>query len=204
MIAALTGRLACKAPSQITLDVHGVGYEVFIPLSTFYALPDVNESASLSIHTHLREDAIQLFGFLTGSEKDAFILLTGISGIGPKLALSVLSALSVTDLVAAVEAGDTDKLGTVPGIGKKSAGRIALELKDKVVRLTTVRAKAADESLSPADRLQDDALSALVNLGYRAADAKEALKRILQVRSGQSAPALKDLIREALKDLARG
>jgi Holliday junction DNA helicase RuvA len=204
MIAALTGRLASKAPSQITLDVHGVGYEVLIPLSTFYALPDVNESTSLIIHTHLREDAIQLFGFLTGAEKDAFILLTGISGIGPKLALSVLSALSVTDLVTAVQAADTEKLGTVPGIGKKSAGRIALELKDKVARLTTAPVKTSDEPVDPADRLQDDALSALVNLGYRPADAKEALKRILQARSDLNPPALKDLIRDALKDLARG
>src|SRR5213080_5013893 len=105
MIAALTGRLAAKAPSHITLDVQGVGYEVYIPLSTFYALPDIGESASLRVHTHLREDAIQLFGFLTTTEKDAFILLTGISGIGPKLALSVLSTLSVTDLISAIQAG---------------------------------------------------------------------------------------------------
>ncbi len=204
MIAALTGRLAFRSPSQITLDVHGVGYEVFIPLSTFYALPALNESASLKIHTHLRDDAIQLFGFLTGSEKDAFILLTGISGIGPKLALSVLSALSIADLVSAVQAGDVDKLATVPGIGKKSAGRIALELKDKLERLHPSPAKISDAARGSTDQLQDDALSALVNLGYRAPDAKEALKRILQGRSAQSPPVLKDLIREALKDLARG
>lgn len=204
MIAALTGRLASKSPSQITLDVHGVGYEIFIPLSTFYSLPVVNESASLRIYTHLRDDAIQLFGFLTGSEKDAFILLTGISGIGPKLALSVLSALSVADLVSAVQAGDVDKLATVPGIGKKSAGRIALELKDKLERLHPSPPKISDAARGSTDQLQDDALSALVNLGYRAPDAKEVLKRILQGRSAQSPPALKDLIREALKDLARG
>ena len=109
MIAALTGKLACKSPSQITLDVQGVGYELFIPLSTFYSLPDVNESASLRVHTHLREDALQLFGFLTSREKDAFILLTGISGIGPKLALSVLSTLSVADLVSAIHEGDMSR-----------------------------------------------------------------------------------------------
>ena len=203
MIAALTGRLASKSPSQVTLDVHGVGYEIYIPLSTFYALPDLNESASLRVHTHLREDAIQLFGFLTAPEKDAFILLTGISGIGPKLALSVLSALSIADLASAIQAGDLDKLATVPGIGKKSAGRIALELKDKVARLSPTPATLPDDTSGPVDRLQDDALSALVNLGYRATDAKEALKRILQARSGPE-PALKDLIRDALKDLARG
>src|SRR5213083_1828517 len=127
MIAALTGRLAAKAPSHITLEVQGVGYEVFIPLSTFYALPDLNESTSLRIQTHL--------------EKEAFVLLNGISGIGPKLALSVLSTFSAPDLVSAVTAGDVDKLASVPGIGKKSAGRIALELKDKAERLHPATAK---------------------------------------------------------------
>lgn len=202
MIAALTGRLACKSPSQITLDVQGVGYEVFIPLSTFYSLPDINESASLRIHTHLREDAIQLFGFLTTTEKDAFILLTGISGIGPKLALSVLSTLSVTDLVSAIQAGDMEKLATVPGIGKKSAGRIVLELKDKVDRLHAMPAAVATVTGDPFSRLHDDALSALVNLGYRAQEAKDIIKRITQAQS--SPMPLKDLIRETLKELARG
>ncbi|WP_447985370.1 Holliday junction branch migration protein RuvA [Nitrospira sp. Nam74] len=202
MIAALTGRLAFKSPSQITVDVQGVGYEVFIPLSTFYSLPDINESASLRIHTHLREDAIQLFGFLTGTEKDAFILLTGISGIGPKLALSVLSTLSVTDLASAIQAGDMEKLATVPGIGKKSAGRIVLELKDKVERLQAIPAAVETVTGDPSSRLHDDALSALVNLGYRAQEAKDIIKRITQ---SQSSPMpLKDLIRETLKELARG
>ncbi len=202
MIAALTGRLASKTPAQITLDVQGVGYEVFIPLSTYYALPDVDEHAALCIHTHLREDAIQLFGFLTAQEKEAFVLLTGISGIGPKLALSVLSALSVADLVSAVQAGDVDKLETVPGIGKKSAGRIALELKDKVERLHPLGVKPSQAVVGDTDRLQEDALSALVNLGYRASEVKEALKRIAR---GHAPPdVLKDLIREALKELAKG
>lgn len=202
MIAALTGRLAFKSPSHITLDVQGVGYEVFIPLSTFYSLPDIDESASLRIHTHLREDAIQLFGFLTTTEKDAFILLTGISGIGPKLGLSVLSTLSVADLVSAIQAGDMEKLATVPGIGKKSAGRIVLELKDKVERLRIMPAALPPATGDQSSRMQDDALSALVNLGYRAQEAKDTIKRIAESQSG-SMP-LKDLIRETLKELARG
>ena len=202
MIAALTGRLACKSPSQITLDVQGVGYEVFIPLSTFYSLPDIDESASLRVHTHLREDAIQLFGFLTTTEKDAFILLTGISGIGPKLALSVLSTLSVTDLISAIRAGDMEKLATVPGIGKKSAGRIVLELKDKVERLHAMPAATVHVTGDSSSRLHDDALSALVNLGYRAQEAKDIIKQITQAQS--SPMPLKDLIRETLKELARG
>lgn len=118
MIAFLTGRLAFKAPTHLTLDVQGVGYEVFIPLSTYYALPNLDDVTALNIHTHLREDAIQLFGFLSQSEKDAFLLLTTVSGIGPKLGLSVLSSLSVSDLISAIHSGDVDKLSTVPGIGK--------------------------------------------------------------------------------------
>lgn len=202
MIAALTGRLAHKAPSHVTLDVHGVGYEVFIPLSTFYALPEINESASLSVYTHLREDAIQLYGFVTALEKDSFILLTSISGIGPKLALSVLSALNVPDLVSAIQAGDVEKLASVPGIGKKTAARIALELKDKVERLRVTPGPIPQAASGPRGRLQEDALSALVNLGYKAADVKEAIKRAAQVRP-EPVP-LTELIREVLKDLARG
>lgn len=202
MIALLTGLLAYKAPSHVTLDVHGVGYEVLIPLSTYYSLPNLHESVTLSIHTHVREDAIQLFGFLTAAEKEAFLLLTGISGIGPKLGLSVLSTLSVRDLFAAIQAGDIEKLGTVSGIGKKSAARIALELKDKVARL-----HPGGESVAVGDGRVDnplyaDALSALVNLGYRTADVKEVLKRVEE--SGAMAQGLKTVIREALKDLAKG
>lgn len=202
MIAALTGRLAVKSPSHLTLEVQGVGYEVLIPLSTYYALPELNELTSLSISTHLREDAIQLFGFLTVQEKEAFVLLTGISGVGPKMALSVLSALSVPDLVSAVQAGDVEKIATVPGIGKKSAGRIALELKDKVERLQPLSTGARSVGPAVAPGFQDDALSALVNLGYRPAKVKEVLARVTQARP-ESLP-LKDLIRESLKDLAGG
>jgi Holliday junction DNA helicase RuvA len=202
MIAALTGRLAVKAPSQITLDVHGVGYEVLIPLSTFYALPELNASASLSVHTHVREDAIQLFGFFTLLEKETFVLLTGISGIGPKLALSVLSALSVADLIAAVRAGDVEKLATVPGVGKKTAARIALELKDKVERLAPGAATLPEPSAEPLNQLQEDALSALVNLGYKPVEVKQTLK-LVAARS-PAVGTLKDVIREVLKDLARG
>ncbi|WP_447600013.1 Holliday junction branch migration protein RuvA [Nitrospira sp. Nam80] len=202
MIALLTGRVAVKAPTALTLDVQGVGYEVFIPLSTYYALPGVNDVVTLSIHTHLREDAIQLYGFLTGAEKESFLLLTAVSGIGPKLALSVLSTLPVMDLLTAIQAGDIEKLATVPGIGKKSAGRIVLELKEKAARIQPAAGPSSHAVSSASDVLQDDALSALVNLGYRTADVKEVLKRI---SGGQQPPSLlQDFIREALKELARG
>jgi len=201
MIAFLTGRLAFKAPTHLTLDVQGVGYEVHIPLSTYYALPNLDEVTALHIHTHLREDAIQLFGFLSQGEKDSFLLLTSVSGIGPKLALSVLSTLPVTDLARAIQAEDIEKLATVPGIGKKSAGRIALELKDKVGRIQTGAVRSSTVEMSAVDGPYEDALSALVNLGYRPQDAKEALKRVVQTAGSM---ALKDLIREGLKELARG
>ena len=202
MIAFLTGRLAFKAPTHLTLDVQGVGYEVFIPLSTYYALPGLDEVTALNIHTHLREDAIQLFGFLSQAEKDSFLLLTTVSGIGPKLALSVLSSLSITDLVSAIQSEDVDKLSTVPGIGKKSAGRITLELKDKVAKIHAPGVHLAVTDKSDLGGPYEDALSALVNLGYRSQDVKEALKRVSKMTAGPV--VLKELIREGLKELARG
>lgn len=202
MIAFLTGRLAFKAPTHLTLDVQGVGYEVHIPLSTYYALPNLDEVTALNIHTHLREDAIQLFGFLSHSEKELFLLLTTVSGIGPKLALSALSSLPVTELVRAVQSEDIDKLSTVPGIGKKSASRIALELKDKVGKIQSATVQVSASEGSGLDGPFEDALSALVNLGYRPQDAKEALRRVTK---GDTGPVvLKNLIREGLKELARG
>jgi holliday junction DNA helicase RuvA len=202
MIALLTGRLAFKAPTHLALDVHGVGYEVFIPLSTYYNLPNVDDSVTLSIHTHVREDAIQLFGFSTPQEKDAFVLLLSVSGIGPKSALGMLSALPVSDLVLAIQSGDMEKLETVPGIGKKSAGRLVLELKDKMIKLHPGLMPQSDPVTNSQDDTFDDALSALTNLGYRASDAKEALKAAQRSRSGPM--TLQDLIRETLKNLARG
>jgi Holliday junction DNA helicase RuvA len=202
MIAFLTGRLVFKTPTHLTLDVQGVGYEVHIPLSTYYALPNLDEVAALNIHTHLREDAIQLFGFFSPSEKELFLLLTTVSGIGPRLALNVLSSLPVTELLRAIQTEDVEKLATVPGIGKKSAGRIALELKDKVGKLQSPSAQVPSPETVELDGPFEDALSALVNLGYRPHDAKEALKRVTKVAA--SPVALQQLIREGLKELARG
>ena len=202
MIALLTGRLAFKAPTHLALDVQGVGYEVFIPLSTYYNLPNVNDNLCLSIHTHVREDALQLFGFSTPQEKDAFVLLLSVSGIGPKSALGILSALPVSDLVSAIQSGDVEKLETVPGIGKKSAGRLVLELKDKLVKLHPSLTPSPDLTVKGRDETFDDALSALTNLGYRPSDAKEALKAAQRSLSGTM--TLQDLIRESLKHLARG
>ena len=202
MIALLTGRLAFKAPTHVAVDVHGVGYEVFVPLSTYYNLPNVDDSLTLSVHTHVREDAIQLFGFSTQHEKDAFVLLMSVSGIGPKSALGILSALPVSDLASAIQSGDVEKLESVPGIGKKSAGRLVLELKEKVTKLHPALTSHDAHVAKGGDNTFDDALSALTNLGYRASDAKEALKAAQRSRS--ETLTLQELIRESLKNLARG
>lgn len=202
MIAFLTGRLAFKAPTHLTLDVQGVGYEVHIPLSTYYALPNLEEVAALNIYTHLREDAIQLFGFISRSEKEAFLLLTTVSGIGPKLALGVLSGLPLNELIRAIQSEDVEKLGTIPGIGKKTAARIALELKEKFAKIHASLTATMKEEPAVSAGLYDDALSALVNLGYRPQDVKDALKTVSKTAESQA--GLKELIREGLKELARG
>ena len=199
MIAKLTGQLISKAPSNIILDVQGVGYEVLIPLSTYFSLPELHTNLTLNILTQVREDAIQLFGFLTVSEKEAFVMLTGISGVGGKLALSVLSTLSVPDLITAIQTNDNDKLASVPGIGKKSASRMTLELKDKINRLDPESTVPAQPATS--DHIQEDAVSALVNLGYRAKDVKDMITKI--GRDHPSSLPLDDLIREALKQLSK-
>lgn len=202
MIAFLTGRVAFKSPTHLTLDVQGVGYEVLIPLSTYYALPDLDETAALHVHTHLREDAIQLFGFLSPAEKESFLLLTTVSGIGPKLALSVLSSLSIADLISAIRSEDVDKLSSVPGIGKKSAARITLELKEKAGRIQAPGIPRIAEEQSELAGPYEDAWSALVNLGYRSQDARDALKRVS--KKGGGPVGLTELIREGLKELTRG
>ncbi|MEK9172094.1 MAG: Holliday junction branch migration protein RuvA [Nitrospirota bacterium] len=201
MIASLTGRLASKHPGGVVIDVQGVGYDVLIPLSTYYRLPDPDQPISLTIHTHVREDAIQLFGFSTQREKDAFLMLLGVSGIGPKLALSVISSLSVDDLAAAIRTDDQKTLASVPGIGKKSAARLALELTDKVEKLGAAAGPRTAKADEPSGKLMDDALSALVNLGYKSADVKDVIKQVLAGRNGDT--PLQDLIRAALQELAK-
>ena len=133
MIALITGRLAQKEPTQIIIDVGGVGYELTIPLSTFYELGDPGTEVTLRVHTHVREDALQLFGFRTEAEKRLFLLLTSVGGIGPKLAVTILSGMGTGDLVRALTSSDLARLVGIPGVGKKTAERMLVELKDKVV-----------------------------------------------------------------------
>jgi Holliday junction DNA helicase RuvA len=198
MIASLTGRLRRKATDHLVIDVSGVGYQVQTPLSTYYHLPEVGEEVTLHIHTHVREDALALFGFLDEMEKDLFLLLMGVSGIGPRLALAVLSSLSVEDLSCAIETADDSKLCTIPGIGRKTAARMVLELKDKMRRLSF----AVPQDGKPAAKTEkiEDAVSALVNLGYKKTLAEEALALILRQRPGLTIGAL---IREGLSVLTK-
>ncbi len=200
MIALITGKVARKAADYLIVDVAGVGYQVHVPLSTYYGIPENGEQICLHIHTHLREDSLSLFGFLTQSEKDAFLQLMSVSGIGPKLALAVLSSLSVEEIVCAIQSSDDSKLCTIPGVGKKTAARMILELKDKVKHIIcTVPASQADVA-ETASRDFDDAASALVNLGYKKNLAEDALKKII---SGRRDLKVEELIREALNILMK-
>ncbi len=174
MIAQIRGRLASKEPHRVVVDVNGVGYQIFIPLSTFYQLPDVPAEIFLHTHTHVREDAIQLFGFHTRDEQSLFELLRGVSGIGPRLATNILSGISVEELVPALSEGNLTRLRAVPGVGKKLAERLVVELREKVGTAQLAQPSAAPAGPAPAtDHALDDVVSALVNLGC---NRKEAIK----------------------------
>ncbi len=198
MIALLTGRIKRKATDHLIIDVAGVGYQVQAPLSTFYRLPEIGEEVTLHIHTHVREDALSLFGFLAEEEKDTFLLLMSVSGIGPRLALAVLSSLSIAEIASAIQASDDSRLCSIPGIGKKTAARMVLELKDKIKFLSG--APALDERIAAKTDGVEDAVSALVNLGYKKPLAEETLKKVRQERPGLSIEAL---IREGLSALMK-
>src|SRR5262245_24847903 len=196
MIGRLTGRLASKAPDQIVLDVSGVGYLVHIPLSTFYELPEQESPASLWIHTHVREDALALYGFLTERERMLFLLLLGVTGIGPRVALTVLSGIPPTELVDALRRQDVRRLVAIPGVGKKTAERMVLELAEKAGNLP-----GEAPGKTPSAVASDDVLSALVNLGYRKAEAERAVDAVARTR----APAdFSEFLKEALRRLTAG
>lgn len=196
MIARLKGKIISKSPDFIIMDVNGVGYQVFIPLSTFYELSDPEETVALHTHTHVREDALQLYGFFTLEEKTMFLCLTGVSGIGPKLAINILSGIGVLDLEKAIVSGDVRRIVSIPGVGKKTAERIVLELRDKV-------AKKANETIEsvPAvnlrDQLYSDAVSALTNLGYKRAEAENVLDMIR--KGSEESISLEELLKRGLR-----
>ncbi len=196
MIAHVRGHLIVKTPQYAVIDVNGVGYKVFIPLSTFTKLPHEKDEIMLHTYTHVREDAILLYGFLSAEERDFFTILLTISGVGPKMGLNLLSGSSLSDLMKIVESEDAKRLSMIPGVGKKTAARIILELKEKIPMLSV-----AEGGIVMDHSIAVDALSALVNLGYPRAQAYEAIRK---VRERNREIPIESLIKEALKTLAKG
>ena len=197
MIAHLKGTLVEKTPEWVIVDAGGVGYQAFIPLSTFYQLPGSSETVALHIHTRLREDSLRLFGFVSVQEKQIFEVLVGINKVGPKLALAILSGLSLEELWTAVSENNVARLSAIPGVGRKTAERLALELRDKLTAPTGDAATPA--SARPGNPLRDDALSALVNLGYKKQDAEKALDKLCEETQPDS---IETLIRDGLNLLS--
>ena len=195
MIAQVRGRLLRKEPQEVVVDVGGVGYRVVIPLSTFYRIGEPGEEVTLLTHTHVREDALGLFGFLTAVEQALFERLIGVSGVGPKLAVGVLSGIEAPDLVAALRASDVVRLTRIPGVGKKTAERLVLELKDKVQGLAATEEAAGP---SPVSRAKEDLVSALVHLGYSRPEAEKGVDRALKEGEGR----FEDILRRTLRILS--
>jgi len=202
MIAHLTGILFSKSPQSVVIDTAGVGYHINIPLSTFYQLPDEMEKVSLHVYTHVRQDMLQLFGFQTETEKEIFLQLISVSGIGPKLALNILSGIGLEDLLSAIMSADSERICAIPGVGKKTSQRITLELKEKVSDI------AEGIEIHPREKVQirnkeifDDALSALINLGYPSRSAKIVVENVLRNDNDIN---LDTLLKEALRNLASG
>jgi Holliday junction DNA helicase RuvA len=199
VIALLRGTLIEKSPSRLIIDVGGVGYDVVVPLSTFYVVGETGVPVTLRIHTHVREDVMALYGFATKLEQDLFERLISINGVGPKLALAVLSGIEPAELIRAIRTQNVARLTSIPGVGKKTAERIGLELKDRLpVSLQAVEPSPA--AGTPSDRLRDDLLSALVNLGYHRPVAERAVEQVLEASPDAAfEQALRDVLRQLMK-----
>ena len=195
MIAHLRGTVFEKHPNRLVVDVAGVGYDVQVPLSTFYTAGEPGSEIALRIHTHVREDQLSLYGFATALELTMFERLIAVSGIGPKLALSVLSGIETRDLVGAILRNDLARLTAIPGVGKKTAERMCVELRDRMPK-----AVAPGALPSPGDALRDDLVSALLNLGYHRQAIDKSLDKLVSEASEQR---FEDVLRSALKDLSR-
>lgn len=203
MIASISGRLTHKSPESLIVDVNGIGYRVIAPLTTYYKLPEINNSVFLYTYTHVREDVFMLFGFFTQEEKDTFEKLISVSQIGPKLAVNILSGITVKELKEAIAKANIVKLTSIPGVGRKTAERITLELKDKIGFIVedTQPSAASREPSFRRDPLFEDAVSALTNLGYKKIVAEDTVK---QVRGNLGEKTnLEDLIKESLKILSK-
>jgi Holliday junction DNA helicase RuvA len=196
VIAHISGTLAQKIPGEAVVDVGGVGYQIFIPLNVFYRLPEIGAAVRLQIYTHVREDALQLFGFQDHEEKQLFLLLIGVSGIGPKLAVNILSGIAAEDLARALKEADQARLVAIPGVGRKLAERMIVELKDKFATLAPAGPESA--KLEGGSQVLLDAVSALVNLGYKRPDAEKVVREVLR-RGDRS---LESVIKETLRRIS--
>jgi Holliday junction DNA helicase RuvA len=205
MIAYLSGKLLEKEANLVIVDVGGVGYEVIIPLSTFYDLGEAGEDVSLRIYTYVREDVLQLFGFKTVRERELFLLLISVSGIGPKSAVTALSGMSADEIISAIRQNNLARLNSIPGVGRKTAERLVIELRDKIAKLSAVSSEEMKaegiNSQASGDDVFDDAISALVNLGYQRNAAEKALKQAMQEGTELS---VQKLLRRSLQLLAKG
>jgi len=206
MIAHLSGTLLSKQATSVILDVGGVGYEVTIPLSTFYDLADAGSPVQLRVYTHVREDTLQLYGFKTARERELFLKIISVSGIGPKLGITLLSGMSADELIACIRTNDLARLTLIPGIGRKTAERLVIELREKVAALTSVQleeelsARAAVSGEATQDSVRADALSALLNLGYQRSSAEKAIDRAL---SEDVDATVESLLRSVLRKIGR-
>jgi Holliday junction DNA helicase RuvA len=206
MIAHLSGTLLAKQANTLILDVGGVGYEVTIPLSTFYELEDAGATVALRIYTHVREDALQLFGFKTARERELFLRLISVSGIGPKLGITMLSGMSADEIIVSIRTNNLARLTSIPGVGRKTAERLVLDLRDKIAALSSPALEeefGAKIGASPSteDAIRDDALSALLNLEYPKAAAEKAITAAAQEGGDIS---VEIILRRALRLLAKG
>jgi Holliday junction DNA helicase RuvA len=201
MIALICGKIAYRGISSIVVDVSGVGYRVFIPISTFYELPEAGETVTLHVHTSVKQDAINLFGFYTVQERDLFQLMISVSGIGPKIAMNIISGIAVRDLLQAISRGDLGKLVGIPGVGKKMAERLVLELREKVIKkMSAEQIPVTDDRQQAGERIKEDVLSALINLGYKNSVAKDAVDKVIQ--ASKEDLTLDELLKKTLKILA--
>lgn len=201
MIAFLSGKLIEKHANTAIVDVGGVGYEVSIPLTTFYELGEVGGDVQLRIYTHVREDAIQLFGFKTLRERDLYLKLISVQGIGPKSGIAMLSGMSADEIIVAIRSNDLGRLKSIPGVGLKTAERLVIELRDKVGEMSdTTPLDASPRSSLPSDAVFEDALSALINLGYQ----KNAAEKALNQAAGEGIEiSVQKLLRRSLQILAK-
>jgi Holliday junction DNA helicase RuvA len=206
MIAHLSGKLLSKQATSVIVDVSGVGYEVTIPLSTFYDLEDPGSTVQLRIYTHVREDALQLYGFKTARERELFLKIISVTGIGPKLGITLLSGMSADEMIASIRTNNLARLTLIPGVGRKTAERLIMELREKVAELSSAEieeefgAKPEASAEAPEDAVRADALSALLNLGYQRSGAEKAIDAALKEEGELT---VESVLRRTLKKLAR-